>query len=95
VSAESPAQLLDRLQLWSQRSTTLRDEDLGDICFTEAAHVSDAHPVPHGDCGQSVADLREKLEEKTTQPPTRRIRSLYEQLYDDEISPCYWTDAIP
>ena len=62
VSAESPAQLLDRLQLWSQRSTTLRDEDLGDICFTEAAHVSDAHPVRMAIVAKSVADLREKLE---------------------------------
>jgi acyl transferase domain-containing protein/phosphopantetheinyl transferase (holo-ACP synthase) len=62
ASAESPAQLLDRLRLWSQRSTTLRDEDLGDICFTEMERVSDAHPVRVAIVAKSIADLREKLE---------------------------------
>ena len=62
ASAESPAQLLDRLRLWSQRSTTLRDEDLGDICFTEMERVSDAHSVRVAIVAKSIADLREKLE---------------------------------
>jgi acyl transferase domain-containing protein len=62
VSAESPAQLLDRLQLWSHRSATLRDEDLGDICFTEMGRVSDAHPVRLAIVVKSIADLRAKLE---------------------------------
>ena len=62
ASAESPPQLLDRLRLWSQRSRTLGDEDLGDLCFTEMGHVSDAHAVRLAIVAKNMADLREKLE---------------------------------
>ena len=62
ASAASPAQLLDRLRLWSQRSTSLRDEDLGDICFTEMQRVSDAHSARVAIVAKTIADLREKLE---------------------------------
>ena len=62
ASAESPDQLLDRLRLWSQRSTTLRDEDLGDLCFTEMGRFSPAQPVRAAIVAKSIADLREKLE---------------------------------
>src|SRR5208337_2890602 len=58
ASAESPAQLLERLQLWSHRAATLRDEDLGDICFTEMGRVADAHPVRLAMVVKSIAELR-------------------------------------
>jgi len=63
ASAESPAQLLERLQLWSHRAATLRDEDLGDICFTEMGRVADAHPVRLAMVVKSIAELRAKLEQ--------------------------------
>ena len=62
ASAESPAQLLERLQLWSQRSATLRDEDLGISASPRWGTFSDAHPVRLAIVVKSIADLRAKLE---------------------------------
>ena len=62
VSAESPAQLQERVERWSRRAATLRDEDLGDVCFTEMGHFSNDHPVRLALVVKSIADLRAKLE---------------------------------
>jgi malonyl CoA-acyl carrier protein transacylase/phosphopantetheinyl transferase len=62
VEAESTAQVIARLNEWSRRSETLRDSDLGEICFTELQRSSGQHPYRLAIVAKDLAELRTKLD---------------------------------
>ena len=62
ASAESPDRLREGLLRWRTAVAALREEELGDLCFTASAGFSDAHTARLAIVATGLADLAGKLE---------------------------------